>query len=121
MDNELLEFQELNWDSNPFKLLGKSDSSIRMKVENLSLSGTSCEIKEIEFNNPRSEWASLWNAELNEWQEHPDIKDPIGDKIIEAFVKPVGPIFKFSFAGNHKLGWARWGFTSESINFISET
>ena len=120
MNNKLLEFRELNWDSNPFKVLEKSDSNIRIKFENLLLSDKSNEINEIEFKNPRGEWASLWNAELNEWQEHLDIKFPIGDKIIEAFVKPVGLMFKFSFAGNRKLGWARWGFTSESFKFITK-
>lgn len=120
MDNKLSEFRELSWGSNPFKLMEKSDSNIRIMFENLSMPDKSCEIKEIEFKNPRNEWASLWNAELNEWQEHPDIKSPIGDEIIDAYVKPVGSMFKFSFAGNHKLGWARWGFASESFKIITK-
>ena len=121
MENKLLQFKELNWDSNPFKILEKSNSNMRIKFEHLSLSNNSKVINEIEFKNPRSEWASLWNEKINEWQEHPDMESPIGENIIEAFVKPVGTVFKFSFAGNHQLGWSRWGFTSDSFELITKT
>jgi hypothetical protein len=76
-----------------------------------------CEVALV-FNNARSEWAALWDASKNEWRKHSDASWPIGSYIIEAFVKPSHTSLLFSFAGQHELGFSRWGFSARQVSVL---
>jgi hypothetical protein len=107
-------FQRISWNNTKFEVVSRTATELTIQFDSLSLSGEEPRKVEMVFLEPSSEWASLWSQSANEWIEHPDHKYPIGHRIEEATAKVVRKL-KFSFGGHHTLGWARWGFTAESI------
>lgn len=121
MENVQRDFSQIRWNKNAFRVIERTQSSLYIVVENLSLREAPPRIVKLKFDNPTSEWAMLWNAQTKEWKQHPDSTNPIDGVIIEAFSKPVGSKIKYSFGGSHELGSSRWGFTAERCHVENET
>jgi hypothetical protein len=107
-------FQRISWNNTKFEVVSRTNTELTIAFDSVSLSGEEPRRVEMVFLEPSNEWASLWSQSANEWIEHPDHEKPIGNRVEEATAKVVRKL-KFSFGGHHELGWARWGFTAESI------
>lgn len=109
-----LNFRALRWNSNRFEVV-RSERSLLLVVDRMEFLGEPPRTIRLLFSEPRAEWAMLWDERANQWRPHPDPATPGGETIIEAFVKGSRTGLLFSFAGNHKLGWSRWGFTASGV------
>ncbi len=107
-------FQRISWNNTEFQVVSRTNTELTIAFDSLSVSGEEPRKVEMVFLDPSNEWASLWSESANEWIEHPDCENPIGHRVEEAAAKVVKKL-KFSFGGHHQLGWARWGFTAESV------
>lgn len=115
MELSLEEFRAIQWQGNPFEVTEHDSVCISLLVSQLRIENKPPQTVRFTFPRPRSEWAMLWDANTNHWAVHPDLSAPIGRLIVEAFAKPSHTRLILSFAGNHTLGWSRWGFSAERI------
>ena len=117
MSDSLKKFREISWNNTKFQVLERTQSKLLIAFDNLTLPEEEPRRVEILFNQPINEWATLWSSSTNEWVEHPDKQNPIRGSVVEADAKDVGKL-KFSFGGDHKLGWSRWGFSADSFRIV---
>jgi hypothetical protein len=110
-----IEFKSIVWSANPFVIQSHTDSVLSMLVQDLAVGSLPAATARLDFINPMREWAALWDTEAGAFVDRPWSDIP-GPTVLEAFCKPVGPRFKFSFASNHELGLLRWGFGADGFN-----
>jgi hypothetical protein len=114
MRSSELDFRAFQWRGNRFTV-ERREGSLVLVVHDLQLQDEAPRLVRLGFAEASHEWAMLWDGEANQWKPHPEPVAPLGNAIVEAFVKPSGIGLLFSFAGNHPLGWSRWGFTARSV------
>jgi hypothetical protein len=93
----------------------RTESTLVLAVELLEHEGKLPRNTRLCFVEPSSEWSMLWDSQNKQWKQHPEPAHPLGEFIVEAFVKPSHVGLLFSFAGNHPMGWSRWGFTASGV------
>lgn len=114
MRSSELDFRAFQWRGNRFTV-ERREGSLALVVHDLQFQDEAPRLVRLCFAEASHEWAMLWDGEANQWKQHPEPVAPLGKAIVEAFVKPSGIGLLFSFAGNHSLGWSRWGFTARSV------
>src|SRR6476659_369425 len=108
-------FRSLRWRENRF-VIERSEGALVLVIEQLEHDGEPARNTRLCFTEASSEWSMLWDSQTKGWKQHPEPTQPLGEFIVEAFVKPSHVDLLFSFAGNHRLGWSRWGFTASSVH-----
>ncbi|WP_454260991.1 hypothetical protein [Pseudoxanthomonas mexicana] len=112
-----IEFKSIVWSANPFLIQAHTDSVLSMLVQDLAVDSLPATTTRLDFINPMREWAALWDTEAGAFVDRP-WSDMPGPTVLEAFSKPVGRRFKFSFASHHELGLLRWGFGADGFTVI---
>lgn len=116
MELTLQGFQAIRWRGNRFELKQRGADGFVMIVHDLALPNASRAKVELTFAPADGEWAGLWDARKGQWMPHPDPASPIGEHVFEVQSKPGHARWlRFSFAGNHSLGFSRWGFDARRI------
>ena len=75
--SELDFFRTLRWHENRFAI-ERSDGSLLLVVHKLQIQDEAPRLVRLSFAQPSSEWAMLWDAQTNQWKEHPEATAPIG-------------------------------------------
>jgi hypothetical protein len=114
-----VEFKSIVWSGNPFVIESHTDSVLSMLVQDLVIDSLPAATARLDFVNPIREWAALWDTASAIFVDRPWSDIP-GPTVLEAFCKPVGSRFKFSFASNHEQGLLRWGFGADAFNVIRD-
>jgi len=112
-----IDFKSIAWSANPFVIQAHTDAVLSMLVQDLVVGSSPAVTVRLDFINPMGEWAARWDTDTEAWADRPWTDIP-GPTVLEAFCKPVGPRFKFSFASNHESGLLRWGFGAHGFSVI---
>ncbi|MCM4165976.1 MULTISPECIES: hypothetical protein [unclassified Arenibacter] len=116
MNFDFKKLQQCEWNT-LFQIETKSKELIVILIFEIIIDGIKYENVTLECSNPRNEWAAYWNENIRDWIDYSDFDLLIGNRITTFNAKPVGGNLSLSFGGNHVLGFARWGFFSDKVEF----
>ncbi len=116
MKIDYIKLQKIEWNT-IFNVEFKSNKILIIRIEELIIDEVNHVNGKLIFEKPKREWAMLWNEKEKDWENHPDIDSPIGNKITAFYAKMIGENILISFGGNHSLGLSRWGFYVDEIKF----
>jgi len=97
-----------------FRVLGRDNNSLKIRVASVQASDFTGPCL-LEFHHPTHPWACEWNAVANEWRDRPELAEPSGGRIHEAFIKHGARGYLLSFAERIDP-LVRWGFTASSVS-----
>lgn len=117
MNIDYIKLQKIDWDTE-FRIEFRSEEMMVITISELVIDGVKYQDSKLNCLNPFDEWACYWDDNSEKWEDHADIGSPIGDRITVFNAKKAGGFRQLSFGGNHRRGFARWGFYCDQIEFI---
>ncbi len=108
--------QETEWNT-IIHIEFKSEQTFILDISELVIDAIKYENCKLHFKNLTKEWAMFWNEKTKDWETHKNMNFPTGIRISAFNAKPVGEKILYSFGGNNPLGFSRWGFYADEVEF----